>query len=82
MFFFSDNIKPSAFYPDAYKKYGDDINLKFLSADTVTIDGIDAVGKFWKQHKQKNVVYGYMSVAPEKQEIFDKMLNSVIHKSN
>jgi hypothetical protein len=78
--FFSDNIKPSSFYPDAYKKYGKDINLKFLSADTITIDGIDDAGKIWKERKEKNIVYGYMKVPPEKKGIFDSILNTIILK--
>jgi len=79
-FYFSDNVKPSAFYPDAYKKYGKDINLKFLSADTITIEGTDDTGKLWKQHKQNNIVYGYMRVPAEKKKLFDYLVNSVLMK--
>lgn len=79
-FFFSDNTKPSAFYPDAYKKYGKDINIKFLSTDTITINGVDEAGKFWKERKAKIVVYGYMKVPIEKKEEFDSIINKVIAK--
>ncbi|MBX6361828.1 MAG: hypothetical protein IRZ03_17335 [Acidobacterium ailaaui] len=79
-FFFSDNTKPSAFYPDAYKKYGKDLAIKFLSKDTITISGIDEAGKFWKLRKAKIVVYGYMKVPAEKKRIFDSIFNSVTIK--
>lgn len=79
-FFFSDNTKPSAFYPDVYKKYGKDINIKFLSTDTITINGVDEAGKFWKERKAKIVAYGYMKVPIEKKEEFDSIINKVITK--
>ena len=78
--FFSDNIKQSAFYPDAYKKYGSDLNLKFLSSDTITISGIDVEGKLWEERKVRHVVYGYMKVPLEKKEMFDITLNGFISK--
>jgi hypothetical protein len=77
-FFFSDNIAPSSFYPDAYKKYGKDINLKFLSVDTITINGIDNKGNLWKERKAGIIVYGYSQVPPEKEAVFDRILDNVI----
>ncbi|HVW99889.1 MAG TPA: hypothetical protein VHA52_05585 [Candidatus Babeliaceae bacterium] len=75
--YFSDNTKPSAFYPDAYKKYGEYINIRFLTADTITIDGVDEVGKYWKTRKARIVVYGYMKVPIEKKKMFDRIINNV-----
>ena len=74
--FFSDNLAPSAFYKDAFTKYGDDINTIFLSKDTATISGEDNLGRHWKTIKQYNVVYGYVQVPSSKQNQFDNILNS------
>ena len=78
--FFSDNVKPSAFYPQAYKKYGKDLNLNFLTNDTITINGTDEAGNFWEERKAQNVVYGYMKVSLEKKGMFDSILNNLIKK--
>jgi hypothetical protein len=73
---FSDNLAPSAFYKNAYAKYGKDINIIFLSKDTVTISGQDDLGRQWKTIKEYNVVYGYAQVPSNKQSHFDNILNS------
>lgn len=78
--FFSDNVAPSSFYPDAYVKYGKDLNIKFLAADTITINGMDDKGRYWEDRKIKHVVYGYRKVPLDKKEIFDKALNSIVIK--
>jgi len=78
--FFSNKVALYAFYPDAYKKYGKDLNLKLLSADTLTINGVDESGRIWKDRKATNVVYGYIQVPPEKKGIFDSIINRVIIK--
>lgn len=77
---FSNNLAPSAFYKDAYTKYGKDINIIFLSKDRITISGQDDVGRHWKTIKQYNVVYGYVQVSSEKQKQFDNILNSFKEK--
>jgi hypothetical protein len=46
--FFSDNTAPGSFYPDAYLKYGKDLNINFLANDTITINGMDDKGRYWK----------------------------------
>ena len=74
--FFSDNLAPSSFYKDAYKKYGKDLNLTFLSRDTITISGQDEEGRYWKTCKDYNVVYGYTQVPGEKLNQFEHILNS------
>ncbi|TMI87886.1 MAG: hypothetical protein E6H06_19475 [Bacteroidetes bacterium] len=78
--FFSDNLAASAFYKNAYTKYGKDINTIFLSKDTITISGQDDVGRHWKTIKQYNVVYGYVQVSVDKQDQFDKILHSFKEK--
>ena len=78
--FFSDNLSPSAFYKDAYSKYGKDINLVFLSKDTITISGQDDLGRHWKTSKQYDVVYGYVQVPSDKQSQFDNILSSFKEK--
>ncbi len=75
--FFSDNVVPSAFYPDAYLKYGKDLNMKFLANDTITINGIDDQGRYWEDRKIKYIVYGYRKVTSGKKVIFDKILDSI-----
>ena len=74
--FFSDNLAPSAFYKDAYKKYGKDINLTFLSSETITISGQDEEGSYWKTSKDYNVVYGYAQVPVDKLNQFENIVNS------
>ena len=74
--FFSDNLAPSAFYKDAYKKYGKDINLAFLSSDTITIAGQDEEGRYWKTRKDFNVVYGFTQVPADKLNQFENIVNS------
>jgi len=74
--FFSDNLAASAFYKDAYKKYGKDINLTFLSSDTITISGQDEEGRYWKTRKDYNVVYGYTQVPADKLNQFENIINS------
>ena len=78
--FFSDNLAPSAFYKDTYTKYGKDINLIFLTRDTITISGQDDLRKCWKTCKQYNVVYGYVQVPMDKRNRFDSILNSFKEK--
>ena len=75
--YFSDNVAPSAFYPDAYKKYGKDLNVNFLINDSITINGIDEKGRYWEERKIKNIVYGYRKVPGGKKRIFDDILNSI-----
>jgi len=77
MIFFSDNLRPSAFYPDAYRKYGKHIHLIFLSADTITINGLDEAGKYWEDRKIKHIVYGYRNVPLSKKGQFDKILDNI-----
>lgn len=78
--FFSNNLAQSAFPKDAYKKYGKDINLLFLSKDTIIISGHDDIAKYWKTCKHFNVVFGYVQVSSDKQNQFDSILNTFKEK--
>lgn len=81
MFFFSNNILGGfPFPPDAYINYGKDLNLKFISVDTITLNGILNSGSLWKIQKATNVMYGYIQVPSDKKEIFDKILDSIVIK--
>lgn len=81
MFFFSNNILGGfPFPPDAYINYGKDLNLKFISVDTITLNGILNSGRLWKIQKATNVMYGYIRVHPEKREMFDSIINRVTIK--
>ena len=77
MIFISDNVRPGAFYPDAYRKYGKGINLIFLIRDTITISGVDDSGRYWEDRKFKPILYGYRKVPTNKKEQFDKILDGV-----
>jgi hypothetical protein len=78
--YFSDDINPSAFYPDAYRKYGKGISILFAVTDTITINGIDPKGRLWEDRKMKHVVFGYRKVPVNKKEQFDKILNTMRSK--
>jgi hypothetical protein len=82
LLYFSDNTKPSAFLSDAYNKYGKDINIKFLISDTITICGVDSSGNYWKDRKNKKVVYGYRNVVPDRKSTFDNIVNNLIMPKN
>lgn len=75
--FFTNDIKSGAIYPEKFKKYGNDVGMKFLTNDTLVINGTDDKGRYWEERKMKNIVYGYMKVPPSKKELFDKVLNSI-----
>lgn len=49
----------------------------FLENDTITLSGIDTVGLYWKEIKQKTICLGYARVPKEKKEIFDKALSTI-----
>lgn len=78
--YFSDNTAPSSFYPDAYLKYGKDLNVKFHAGDTIIINGKDDKGKYWEDRKLKHIVYGYRKVQSDCKEMFDKILDSIVIK--
>lgn len=81
MFFFSNNIFGGFPFPsDAYFNYGKDLNLKFISADTISLNGILNSGRLWKTCRETNIMYGYTQVPPEKREMFDSIINQVIAK--
>lgn len=78
--FFTNDIKSGMIYPEKFKKYGSDVGMKFLTNDTLVLNGTDDKGRYWEERKIKNVVYGYMKVPLDKKETFDKLLNSITTK--
>jgi len=75
--YFSDNTAPSSFYPGAYLKYGEDLNIKFLVNDTLSINGKDDKERYWEDRKVKHIIYGYRKVPYESKNIFDSALNTI-----
>jgi hypothetical protein len=78
--FFTNDTKTGMIYPEKFKKYGSDVGMKFLTNDTLVLNGTDDKGRYWEERKMKNIVYGYVKVPPDKKEIFDEALNSIITK--
>lgn len=75
--FFSDDTKATSPFPkDAYEKYGKDLNILFLSKDTITISGWNNLNKYWKTRKGYNVVYGYNQVPLNKLNQYDSILKT------
>jgi len=81
VFFFSNNILGGfPFPPDAYINYGKDLNLKFISVDTISLNGILNSGRLWRILRESNIMYGYTQVPPEKREMFDSIINHITIK--
>lgn len=72
-----DIIAPFGFPKEVYQKYGDNANFKFLGVDTLTLNGIDSLGKYWKIRKQKYAICSYWKVPSEHKQMFDSILNSI-----
>lgn len=45
--------------------------------DTLTMSGVDAQGKYWKNKKYKEINIGYVNVSKEKLKEFDKVVSSL-----
>jgi hypothetical protein len=54
--------------------------MAFSSNDTITLQGIDKNGKYWKNKYDGEVNIGYLNIPKEKKEEFDKIISSVIIK--
>lgn len=55
-------------------------SLAFFLNDTITIQGIDKKGKYWKNKYDGKVNIGYLNISIEKKEEFDKILSSIDKK--
>lgn len=74
--------KPTIYYDE---KVIDDIIIKkftgaFFLSDTITLQGIDRNGKYWKNKYDGEVNIGYMNISKEKKEEFDKIISSIVKK--
>ncbi|HNS12469.1 MAG TPA: hypothetical protein PKM97_07605 [Bacteroidia bacterium] len=49
----------------------------FLSNDTITLSGVDSIGKYWKEVKLQKICLGYAGVENEKLEIFERALTLI-----
>ncbi|MBN9284873.1 MULTISPECIES: hypothetical protein [unclassified Flavobacterium] len=52
----------------------------FLTKDTITLEGIDQNGLYWKNKFNGEVNIGYLNIPKEKKEEFDKILLSIKKK--
>ena len=49
----------------------------FLANDTLSLEGLDSKGLFWKEIKSKTICFGYANVTKEKKAVFDEALNTI-----
>lgn len=54
--------------------------MAFSSKDTITLQGIDKNGNYWKNKYDGEVNIGYLNIPKEKKEEFDKIISSIIIK--
>jgi hypothetical protein len=54
--------------------------MAFSLNDTITLQGIDKKGNYWKNKFDGEVNIGYLNIPKEKKEEFDKIISSVIKK--
>lgn len=52
-------------------------NAKRMLADTLTLQGTDNNGLYWKDIKQKNFSYGYSKVPHNKKEKFEAIIKEL-----
>lgn len=79
--FISDNVSSGSFVNrEKYTKYGKDVGLKFLTQDTLKLNGVDEAGQYWEERKMKNLIYGYIKVSLKRKLEFDNILNSLTNK--
>lgn len=58
------------------------LGIEFKKPDTIILEGIDSLGRFWKDIRVDYMCYGYISVPQKRKNIFDKSLLSIkINKS-
>jgi hypothetical protein len=53
---------------------------KRFEKDSISFDGINEKGTYWKEIKYKGAFYGYSNVPPIKKQYFDDAINSVKHQ--
>ena len=86
-----DNIKEGVDSIEYTKRF-EELELKYLinknlgleakKPDTMILEGIDSLGRFWKDIRVDYMCYGYKSIPQKRKNIFDKALLSIkINKS-
>jgi hypothetical protein len=76
--YFSNNLKQSSFPKDGYSTYGSDLNLIFLTADSLTLSGCDSsIGRYWKVRKTRSIVVGYFNVNLSRKREFDSIIQNL-----
>ncbi|WP_091549562.1 hypothetical protein [Thermoflexibacter ruber] len=78
VFFISNDKKNGSFANyERYRKYGSNINLVYVTQDTVFLEGVNKVGKFWREIKLKNVIIGYINADSSKKVAFDNSIKNI-----
>ncbi len=54
-----------------------ELGLEIKKPDTIILEGIDSLGRFWKDIRVDYLCYGYKSVPKKRKKIFDKALLSI-----
>ena len=65
---------------DKLSKYGSNISLKMLIADTLTLHGIDKKGFYWREQKMADIIVGYYNVPEVRKREFDTYLESLTRR--
>lgn len=76
--YITDNLKTGSDF-NKYKseKYGSQIYIKITVSDSIDIGGVHE-DRYWREIKNKYVVYGYMNVPPGRKEQFDNIVENKI----
>jgi len=53
---------------------------KRFNQDSVSFEGINEIGNYWKEVKYKGIFYGYSNVPPTKKRLFDDAISSAKSK--
>ena len=54
--------------------------MAFANKDTITLQGVDKKGNYWKNRFDGEVNIGYLNITKERKEEYEKMLSSVLKK--
>jgi hypothetical protein len=59
-----------------FEKYGNNISLKFLTQDTLTLEGYSN-DKFWTELKKDKIIFGYLNVSHENKKKYDILIGGL-----
>lgn len=77
LIFINNNIPPKTLPKEVIAKYGRQVGIRFLGTDTLTLKGVDSIGRFWEIRKNKYAVYSYWNVPPNRKAEFDAIFDSM-----